>query len=56
MTLDAAVSLDREFALKERVSTTLTLAPELHESPAGQALISDAMKRCLLYTSPSPRD
>src|SRR5262245_19586425 len=37
----SALALDQQFALKERVTTLLTLAPNLAESPAGQALLAD---------------
>jgi DNA repair exonuclease SbcCD ATPase subunit len=43
--VDAAVALDQAFGLKERVSSTLTLPPELRDSPAGLALVNDATKR-----------
>jgi chemotaxis protein histidine kinase CheA len=43
--LDAALALDEAFALKERVSSTLTLPADLRESPAGTALISDTARR-----------
>ncbi len=43
--LDAAIELDRRFALKQRVSSTLAMRPEELESPAGQALLSDALRR-----------
>jgi len=39
--LAAALSLDSEFGLKERVTTSLTLPPELEGTPAGQALLAD---------------
>jgi len=39
--LAAALSLDSEFGLKERVTTSLTLTPELEGTPAGQALLAD---------------
>jgi len=42
---DSAVEIDRRFGLKERVSSTLSLRPEELESPAGQALVSDAIGR-----------
>jgi hypothetical protein len=38
----AALELDQRFQLKERVTTSLTLAPELSLTPAGQALVADA--------------
>jgi hypothetical protein len=43
--LEAALEIDRRFGLKERVSSTYALAPEQLESPAGRALVDDAMKR-----------
>ncbi len=41
---DAAVALDRAFGLNERLSTAITLPEELRETPAGQALIADAIR------------
>jgi hypothetical protein len=38
----AALELDQRFNLKERVTSSLTLAPELTHSSAGQALLADA--------------
>jgi hypothetical protein len=43
--LDAALALDEAFALKERVSSTLTLPTDLRETPAGTALITDTARR-----------
>jgi hypothetical protein len=43
--LAAALSLDAEFGLKERVTTSLTLAPEQETTPAGIALLADANQR-----------
>jgi hypothetical protein len=43
--VEAAIALDQAFGLKERVSSTLTLPGELRESPAGIALVTDALKR-----------
>jgi len=43
--VDAAVAIDRAFKLNERLSTALTLPAELTETPAGRALIHDAIKR-----------
>ena len=43
--LAAAVELDRRFALKERVSSTLALSDEQRQSEAGRALIDDAVGR-----------
>jgi hypothetical protein len=43
--LDAAIEIDRRFGLKERVSSTLALAPEELDSDIGKALVSDAIRR-----------
>src|SRR5207302_1584448 len=43
--LTVALSLDERFGLKERVTTSLLLAPEQAASPAGQALLADANAR-----------
>lgn len=43
--LEAALEIDRRFGLKERVSSTYSLAVDQLESPAGRALVEDAMKR-----------
>lgn len=43
--LDAAIELDRRFGLKERVSSTLALTPSELNSDAGQALMTDAIRR-----------
>lgn len=43
--LAAALSLDERFGLKERVTTSLTLAPEQAESSAAQALLADVNQR-----------
>jgi hypothetical protein len=43
--IDAALALDHEFELKERVSATLSLAPEQFDTPAGRALLADTLKR-----------
>lgn len=43
--VDAAIEIDRRFGLKERVSSTLALAPADLESPAGAALARDAIRR-----------
>jgi hypothetical protein len=40
--LSAALAIDQRFELKERVTTALSLTPDLHSSPAGQALLADA--------------
>jgi hypothetical protein len=42
--VDAAVAIDHVFHLNERLSTALTLPEYLRESPAGRALLADAMK------------
>lgn len=41
----AALLLDERFALKERVTTSLTLAPHLSASPAATALLEDVNQR-----------
>src|SRR5207245_7354386 len=41
----AALLLDERFALKERVTTSLTLAPHLSSSPAAAALLEDVNQR-----------
>jgi hypothetical protein len=41
----AALALDEQFQLRERVTTALTLEPEAVVSPAGQALLDDAGRR-----------
>jgi uncharacterized phage infection (PIP) family protein YhgE len=43
--MDAAIEIDRRFGLKERVSSALSLDPEETETEAGQALVSDAVRR-----------
>jgi hypothetical protein len=43
--LDAAIELDRRFALKERVSSVLALDAAALASPAGQALLRDACEQ-----------
>jgi hypothetical protein len=42
--LDAAIEIDRRFDLKERVASSLSLPPEAAETPAGRALIADALR------------
>jgi hypothetical protein len=42
--VDAAVAIDRAFHLNERLSTALTLPPEWTETPAGRALLADAIR------------
>ena len=41
----AALLLDEKFGLKERVTTSLTLAPDQEETPAAQALLADVNHR-----------
>lgn len=43
--LEAAMEIDRRFGLKERVSSSLALATEDVDTPAGQALVDDAQRR-----------
>jgi hypothetical protein len=43
--LEAAIEIDRRFGLKERVSSTYSLAADQLESAAGRALVDDAVKR-----------
>lgn len=43
--VDAAIEIDRRFGLKERVSSTLALAPADLETEAGEALARDAVRR-----------
>jgi myosin heavy subunit len=43
--LDAAVAIDRVFHLNERLSSALTLPEDLRQTPAGIALIADAVKK-----------
>jgi septal ring factor EnvC (AmiA/AmiB activator) len=42
--LEAAMEIDRRFELKERVASSLSLPPEAAETPAGRALLADAMR------------
>jgi len=42
--VDASVALDRAFHLNERLSTALTLPADLKATPAGQALVADAIR------------
>jgi hypothetical protein len=42
---DAALALDDRFSLRERVVTTLSLTPDLYQTPAGTALLADAEAR-----------
>ena len=41
----AALELDSRFGLRERVTTALDLPAEIHSTPAGQAVIEDAVAR-----------
>lgn len=43
--IDAAIELDRRYGLKERVSSTLALAPSEMESEIGKALVADAIRK-----------
>jgi len=43
--ISAALALDKQFELRERVVTAVTLPPELQGTPAGQALFEDANQR-----------
>lgn len=43
--LTAALLLDERFGLKERVTTSLTLAPDHQSCPAAQALLADVNER-----------
>jgi septal ring factor EnvC (AmiA/AmiB activator) len=42
--LEAAMEIDRRFELKERIASSLSLPPEAAESPAGRALMNDALR------------
>jgi hypothetical protein len=42
--LDAAMEIDRRFELKERIASSLSLPPEAVETPAGRALLNDALR------------
>lgn len=42
--VDAAVAIDHRFSLNERLSTALTLPDVLRATPAGEALLADALK------------
>jgi hypothetical protein len=42
--LEAAMEIDRRFELKERVASSLSLPPEAAETPAGRALLADAVR------------
>lgn len=43
--IEAAIELDRRFGLRERVSSTLSLAPQELDSEVGRALVNDASRR-----------
>src|SRR5579871_3617542 len=43
--LEAALEIDRRFGLKERISSSLALAPEEVDTPVGRALLDDAQRR-----------
>lgn len=43
--LEAALEIDRRFGLQERVSSALALAPAERGTPAGEALLSDSIRR-----------
>ena len=42
--LEAAVEIDRRYGLKERIASSLSLSAEEAETPAGKALLTDAMR------------
>jgi hypothetical protein len=42
--LDAAIEIDRRFELKERVASSLSLSSDAADTPAGKALIADAVR------------
>ncbi|MBX6316040.1 MAG: hypothetical protein IRY99_24475, partial [Isosphaeraceae bacterium] len=42
--IDAAVAIDHAFHLNERLSTALTLPEDLRATPAGRALLADAVR------------
>ncbi len=44
-TLEAAIEIDRRFALKERISSTLAMSATELDSQAGRALVDDALRR-----------
>jgi hypothetical protein len=43
--LAAALEIDRRFGLKERISSTLAMPPDEQQTQAGQALLTDAVRR-----------
>ena len=42
--LDAAIEIDRRFELRERVASSLSLAPEEQKSEVGRAVVNDAVR------------
>lgn len=42
---DAAIEIDRRFALRERVSSSFSLSPDEAETEVGKALVADAARR-----------
>lgn len=42
--LEAAVEIDQRYNLRERVASSLSLSPAEFETPAGQALVNDAIR------------
>ena len=42
--LEAAMEIDRRFELKERIASSLSLPPDAAETPAGRALLNDALR------------
>jgi hypothetical protein len=51
--LEAAIEIDRRFNLKERVSSTLALDESELKTPAGRALLGDALRRVERLDIPS---
>jgi hypothetical protein len=51
--LSAALAIDQRFDLKERVTTALSLTPQDHSSPAGQALLDDTNDKLERVTVPA---
>ncbi len=43
--VNLALEIDQRFALKERLSSAITLDEETRQSPAGQALLADAVRK-----------
>lgn len=43
--LEAAIEIDQRCQLRERISTTYALSPEELQTPIGQALVQDALRR-----------